>query len=104
MIIKKGNFFVVEPAEKPLNSGHVVFKLGRRIPELSDEELKELSEALIQIVSKIKDVYKPEGYNVLLFEDAVEVVPRWCGDISFNALMGLKTTPQTPRMIYDALK
>jgi ATP adenylyltransferase len=40
----------------------------------------------------------------VLWDDKVEIVPRWCGDVSFNAFYGLKTTPQTPSMIFESYR
>lgn len=104
MIIERSAFFEIVPAETPFNSGHVVLKSSKPLAHLADNEVAELAASLKRIVAKIESVYRPEGYNVLLFDDRIEIVPRWCGDISFVALLGLKTTPQTPQMIYESLK
>lgn len=104
MIIEQDNLITVKPAEAPFNSGHVVVRLSRRIDELTDEELIKVARSLKGLISKMKRAYRPEAYNVALWDDKIELWPRWCGDVSFNAFYGLKTSPQTPQMILESYK
>ncbi|CCC82113.1 HIT family protein [Thermoproteus tenax] len=104
MIIKKVDLFTVEPADRPLNSGHVIISSERPIDQLSDKELVELAKLIQELVGKMKRAYNPEGYNIVLWDNRIEMWPRWCGDISFNAFYGLKTTPQTAQMILETYK
>ncbi|MEL9991125.1 MAG: diadenosine tetraphosphate hydrolase [Thermoproteus sp.] len=104
MIIKQTDLFVVKPADKPFNSGHIVLSSHKHIFEMSDRELLEVAKALKDLVSKMKQAYKPEAYNVVFWDNKIEMWPRWCGDISFNAFYGLKTSPQTPQMIFESYR
>ncbi|KUO85655.1 diadenosine tetraphosphate hydrolase [Thermoproteus sp. CP80] len=104
MIIKSDDLVTVKPAEVPLNSGHVVMYLRKQIVEMSDGELVGLARDVKELIAKMKRAYRPEAYNVVLWDDKVEIVPRWCGDVSFNAFYGLKTTPQTPSMIFESYR
>ncbi len=104
MIIKSNDLITIKPAETPLSSGHVVMYLHKRVADMSDSELFDLVKDLKELIAKMKRSYRPEAYNVVLWDDKIEVLPRWCGDMSFNAFYGLKTTPQTPQMIFESYR
>lgn len=104
MIIEQNGLITVQPADVPFNSGHVVIRLRRNAGDLAEEELVEVARSLKALISKMKRAYRPEAYNVALWDDRIELWPRWCGDISFNAFYGLKTSPQTPQMIFESYK
>lgn len=104
MIIKQDELIVVRPADRPFNSGHIVVRLNRRLADLNDDELKKVAKNLKELVYRMKKAYKPEAYNVVFWDDMIELWPRWCGDISFNAFYGLKTSPQTPQMIFESYR
>lgn len=102
----------------PYNSGHLMaapFRHLGELNELTDEEGLELFHLVQHSLKVLKDVLKPDGFNVGMnlgrtagagYEDHVHVhiVPRWNGDTNFMPVISdTKVVPQALRETYKAL-
>jgi ATP adenylyltransferase len=85
----------------PYNNGHAMIVCNRHIgslEKLKDEELLDLSKALIKMKSILKEVLKPQGFNIGLNIGGcagagvdshihIHLVPRWQGDTNFMPVL-----------------
>jgi ATP adenylyltransferase len=85
----------------PYNNGHLMVVPYRHlfsITELTDEELLGLMRMMQHSVACLKEVYRPEGFNIGLNIGKVagagiaehlhfHIIPRWVGDTHFMALL-----------------
>ncbi|MGA3352192.1 MAG: HIT domain-containing protein [Acidimicrobiales bacterium] len=93
----------------PYCPGHVMvlpIRHIRDLPELTDEELAELSSGVRDAAAAVRAAYKPEGMNlgVNLGRAAgagipahlhVHIVPRWIGDTNFmTSVAGVRVLPE----------
>jgi ATP adenylyltransferase len=103
----------------PYNTGHLMVAPYRHTGdalELSPEEGLELFHGVKLGVSALKEVFKPQGFNIgsnvgqvagAGFADHlhVHVVPRWSGDTNFMAVLNdTRVVPQALATTYEKLK
>ncbi len=95
----KTNFVMLN--KYPYNPGHLMvapFRHLATLDELTDEELFEHFDSVRSSVRALKEVYKPEGFNIginlgLVAGAGVEshvhthIVPRWNGDTNFMPVL-----------------
>ena len=86
----------------PYNGGHLMVIPYRQVsdlPELTDDELTELMRLLCRCEIALRQVMKPDGFNVGLNLGKVagagiaehlhwHIVPRWSGDTNFMPVIG----------------
>lgn len=86
----------------PYNGGHVLVVPYKECPDfngLTDEELADLWKLTRRCVNVLKQVMKPEGFNVgvnlgkvagagIVEHVHVHIVPRWLGDTNFMPIIG----------------
>ncbi len=86
----------------PYNSGHLMIAPYRHVAsleELTDEELGEHFQIVSRSVKVLKQVFKPDGFNIGInmgrvagagIDDHVHthIVPRWLGDTNFMPVIG----------------
>ncbi|MFN3803978.1 MAG: HIT family protein [Pyrobaculum sp.] len=65
------------------------------------QELVELKKKIEAAVLVMKKRLRPEGFNILLLEDQIHVIPRWCGDINVAFFGGLKVVPMSVEQMSD---
>lgn len=93
--------FSISIPQKPFNGGHIIIKLSKPFHELTLQELVELKKKIEAAVLVMKKRLRPEGFNILLLEDQIHVIPRWCGDINVAFFGGLKVVPMSVEQMSD---
>lgn len=103
----------------PYNPGHLMVSPYRHvgnIEDLSEEELLDLMVVTQRMVSLLKRVMKPDGFNLGFnfgkvagagVEDHLHlhIVPRWNGDTNFMPVVAdTKVVPQAVKDTYKALR
>jgi len=102
LILYAGKFSMVMMNRYPYNNGHLLLAPMKHTGELDDleqEELSDLMKVTRSVISILKDVMNPDGFNVginlgLVAGAGVEehlhihIVPRWNGDTNFMAVLG----------------
>ena len=97
LIVQRGKLSTVVLNRYPYNNGHLLIAPLRHIGTLNDltpEELLDLQQVMCQMMSRITEKMKPDGYNVGLNLGRVagaglpghlhwHIVPRWAGDVNF---------------------
>lgn len=119
LILYRGKTCFVIMNNYPYNPGHLMIAPYRHVGELeslSQEELLEIMALAQKMVSLLKGVMRPEGFNLGFnlgkvagagVEDHIHlhVVPRWGGDTNFMPVIAdVKVVPQAVRETYKALK
>jgi ATP adenylyltransferase len=114
-LLLKGNVIILLN-KYPYNSGHLMvapIRHVKNIEDLTQDEWREISKAIV-LSKKLLDVaYKPDGYNIGAnlgkaagagLEDHLHfhIVPRWIGDASFMTVIG--ATKVIPQSLEDTLK
>ncbi len=96
-ILYRGDNNFVIMNKYPYNPGHLMVATYRHIASLEDltqAELHEHFEIVSRCVSLLKEVFKPQGFNIGINTGAVagagitdhfhtHIVPRWTGDTNF---------------------
>ena len=103
----------------PYSNGHMMivpFRHTSDYTELSPEELAESAELTSKCLSVLKEVFKPEGFNVGLNQGRaagagieehlhLHIVPRWTGDFNYMPVVGQTLViPQHLKETYAMLK
>ena len=102
LILRRGRRTFVMLNRYPYNNGHLLVAPAAHVAGLDDlppPALRELTEEVRDAVSRLREVMKPDGFNVGLnlgvaagagFADHVHfhVVPRWIGDTNFMPVAG----------------
>lgn len=83
----------LDVASEPFNGGHVVLRLAKSIFSISREELVELKRAIDSVIAVESKKFSPEGFNILISDREVHVIPRWCGDVNVAFFGGMKIIP-----------
>ncbi len=119
LVLKKYKMVLVIMNRFPYNTGHLMvapLQHKRDIETLSQEEMKELMDALIDSVNVLKKIMKPEGFNIginvgkiagagLEEHIHIHIVPRWGGDTNFMPILAdTKVIPQHIKDTYRLLK
>ena len=103
----------------PYNNGHLMVAPHRHVKSvenLTEEEAKEMMKILCQMVSLLKEVLHPEGFNVgmnlgkvagagVVDHVHLHIVPRWKGDSHFmSVLSDTRIISEALRETYNQLK
>lgn len=103
----------------PYNTGHLLISPVRHVAELEslrEEELLALMKMAQQALSILKEVLKPDGFNVGFnlgrvagagYPDHIhlQIVPRWEGDVNFLTLLSeVRLASQHYLQVYERLK
>ncbi|MEU6585728.1 HIT domain-containing protein [Nocardia sp. NPDC046763] len=112
LIVARGEWVYAVLNLYPYNPGHMMVVPYRRVADLEDlttEESAELMAFTQQAIRVMKQVSRPEGFNVGLNLGGVaggsladhlhqHIVPRWSGDANFITVVGgVKVMPQLLR-------
>ena len=101
-ILHRGDKNFVIMNTYPYNSGHLMIAPYRHVAsleKLTDEELGEHFQIVSRSVKVLKQVFKPDGFNIGInmgrvagagIDDHVHthIVPRWLGDTNFMPVTG----------------
>ncbi|MBW2066302.1 MAG: HIT domain-containing protein [Deltaproteobacteria bacterium] len=119
LILYVGPMTMVMMNRYPYNNGHLLVAPVRHCPDLehlSSEELLDLMKLVRKSIRVLKDVMKPEGFNVGLnigrvagagMEDHMHfhIVPRWNGDTNMMTVVGeVRVIPEHIRETYKKLR
>ena len=103
----------------PYTNGHLMvapFEHVGRYQDLPAETTAEMTSLAQRAMSRIEEVYEPEGFNVGLNQGRVagagveghihlHVVPRWAGDNNYMPVIAdTRVMPQSLEESYDAIK
>ncbi len=104
-ILVEGDHGCLAVEDPGFNSGHLVVYPRRHITQLlsaSPEELHVIGDLLRRGEDALRRVYRFDGLNIGFSSGsrahfAVQLIPRWTGDMSFLPLVaGLKPVPESP--------
>ncbi len=102
----------------PYNNGHVMVVSKRHVPSfegLNEDEILDINKVLKQIMTALKSILKPAGFNVGMNLGKVagagidkhmhiHVVPRWLGDTNFMPVLSdAKIISQSLNELYAKL-
>jgi ATP adenylyltransferase len=109
LIVHRGTHAYVVMNLYPYNPGHLLICAYRHVADLTDlttEEREEIFAFTSHAMTTIRQVSKPEGFNLGMNQGAISgagvaahihqhVVPRWSGDANFMPIIGkTKVLPQ----------
>jgi ATP adenylyltransferase len=118
-ILYRGKYNFVMMNNYPYNPGHLMIAVYRHAAGLDDlnaEELQEHGEIITLCIRKLREVFKPMGFNIGTnmgriagagIEDHVHthIVPRWSGDTNFMPVIGdTRVIPEAVAATYRRLK
>jgi len=118
-ILFRGKRCLVMLNAYPYNNGHLMIAPYRHIDSVEDlesDEASDMMEILSRMITLLKKVLRPEGFNVGMNLGSVagagivdhlhlHVVPRWKGDTSFMPLISnTKIISESLRKTYQKLK
>ena len=119
LVVYRGRLAFVILNRYPYNTGHLMIAPYRHVPsleDLTDDEMLEISRLIKASMEALREVYRPEGFNVgVNIGDVagagvpghvhVHVVPRWKGDSNYMIVIGgSKVVSQALEETYDLLK
>lgn len=102
----------------PYTSGHLMVAPYRHtadMADLDDAELLEINQLVARAVAWIREVYKPDGFNIGVNLGSAggagipthihwHIVPRWSGDTNFMTTVGdVRVLPESLPNGYDRL-
>ncbi|MEO0224932.1 MAG: HIT domain-containing protein [candidate division WOR-3 bacterium] len=116
LVLYKSKFSFIILNLFPYNTGHLMvapYKHTSEISSLTDEEWLDITKLLNLSVEIIKEVYKPQGFNIGMnigriagagIEEHVHIhiVPRWAGDTNFMPI--ISQTKVIPESLEDTYK
>lgn len=118
-IVYRGKYSFIILNLYPYNTGHLMIVPFRHVPSyeiLNTGELREMSYLTQAVLSLLRDIYGPEGFNVgmNIGREAgagvdshihIHVVPRWKGDSNFMQVIGgTKVMPETLDTTFSKIK
>ncbi|TET25298.1 MAG: HIT domain-containing protein [Dehalococcoidia bacterium] len=118
-ILHRGNKNFIILNSYPYNPGHLMIAPYRHLAsleELTDDERDEHFEIVSRSIKVLKQVFKPDGFNIGLnlgkvagagIDDHVHthIVPRWQGDTNFMPVIAsVRVIPQALAETYKKLK
>jgi len=118
-ILYRGDKNFVIMNSYPYNPGHLMIAPYRHIAnleELTDEELHEHFNVVSRSIKLLKQVFKPDGFNLGINMGKVagagindhihtHIVPRWQGDTNFMPVLSdVKVVPEALTETYEKLK
>lgn len=119
LILFKGRYSMVMMNKYPYNNGHLLVSPLTHTPDLEGLGVDELKDLIIKVKESIrilKEVMKPDGFNVGLNLSRVagagmadhvhfHIVPRWNGDTSYMTVLGeVRVIPEDLKSTYRRLK
>lgn len=117
VVLKSKHSFVILNTF-PYNNGHVMVVSNRHVSsleELRDEEILDINKVIVKMISALRAVLKPAGFNVGMNLGKVagagidkhmhiHVVPRWPGDTNFMPVLSdTKIISQSLSELYKKL-
>ncbi len=118
-ILFRGKRCLVMLNAYPYNNGHLMIAPYRHldsVEDLEDDEAREMMEILSRMITLLKKVLRPEGFNVGMNLGSVagagivdhlhlHLVPRWKGDTNFMPLISnTKIISESLHKTYQKLK
>ncbi len=118
LILYIGEHSIVLMNKFPYNNGHLLVAPKRHISdicEMNEEEIREVFHMIQHSIRAIREVMKPDGFNVGLNLGKVagagieehlhfHIVPRWNGDTNFMTVLGeIRVIPEHIRQTYKKL-
>lgn len=118
-ILLRGKRCLVMLNAYPYNNGHLMITPYRHIDSVEDlegDEARDMMEILSRMITLLKKVLRPEGFNVGMNLGSVagagivghlhlHLVPRWKGDTNFMPLISnTKIISESLRKTYQKLK
>ena len=119
LIVHRGNKTFVILNRYPYTSGHLMVIPYQHSENLSDLDIETRTE-MMELVNKasevVKEVYKPEGFNIGINMGSaagagiadhihIHVVPRWIGDTNFIPVVGdTRLIPEDLDITYKRIK
>ena len=118
LIVHRGELSFVILNLYPYTNGHLMvapFEHMGRIQDLSAETTAEMMALAQRAMTRLEEVYAPQGFNVGINQGRVagagvehhihmHVVPRWGGDTNFMPVLAdTRVMPQTLEQTYEAL-
>jgi ATP adenylyltransferase len=118
LLLKRGAVCAVIMNRYPYNNGHLMiapYRHTEHLEELSAEESREMMQLTTLSIRVLKEVMKPEGFNIGMnlgeiagagLKDHLHshVVPRWGGDTNFMPVLAdTRVIPQALLELYDRL-
>lgn len=114
LIVARGEVAYVVMNLFPYSPGHLLVCPYRHVPDYTDlttAEVLEVAELTRQAMRVLRQVSKPDGFNIGMNQGAVagagismhlhqHIVPRWRGDSNFMPVIG--QTRAVPQLIGDA--
>jgi len=109
LVVHRGDSAFVLLNKFPYASGHLLvapYRHGHNFDDLADDEALEIHRLGGEGVSALREVYKPEGFNLgwnigrvagagIPDHGHLHVVPRWNGDTNFMPVLGdVKVLPE----------
>ena len=119
LIVHRGERCFVILNKFPYTNGHLMvapFEHVGRLQEIEPGVTAEMMSLAQQAMSRMEEVYDPEGFNVGINQGRVagagveghihlHVVPRWAGDNNYMPVIAdTKVMPQSLEESYDAIK
>lgn len=119
LILHRGRYAFVALNAYPYNSGHLMVAPYLHVAEpleLDNETLLEIMILVNNSVKILKQVFKPEGFNIganigrvagagVPGHFHIHVVPRWVGDTNFMAIIAnTKPLPISLKEAYEVIK
>ena len=102
LVVLRTDFSIVILNRFPYNNGHVLVAPRRAAPnleDLDDAELLDVQKTLTAVVSALRTLMRPDGFNIGLNLGRAagaglpqhlhwHVVPRWSGDVNYMTVTG----------------
>ena len=119
LILYRGKTCYIIMNRNPYNPGHVMVCPYRNIPsteDMNEDELLESMKLINFVISVIREVMNPDGFNVginigkvagagIADHLHIHIVPRWNGDTSFMPVLAdVQIVPEALEETYDKLR
>ena len=119
LILFRGQYHFIILNRFPYTCGHLLVAPYQHVADitgLSSDQLLEMMTLVQKVISALKQVYHPDGFNLGMnlgkcagagIDKHVHfhIVPRWCGDSNFVSVTGeTRVLPESLETTYSKLK